>query len=587
MPLYSFTDYRDFEDRRERDIVIVGAGIAGLYCAWRLMRDDPSRKITLLERLNRTGGRLDTDLIEFPKGDVVREEEGGMRFNYGMQELMELFGALDLCDQIVDFPMSSAGNTNRYFIRGHNFTAQEAADSGQMIWSELYDLKPQEIGLSPTALITAIYNQIVLANGHTPKEGEQPEFWTRFRNKFTWKGIKLRDWQTWGLLADMGYSEECIEMLAQTIGFKGPFKGNGNAGDAFQILADFPKDPTYFTFRDGFSTLPNAILKDLLENSNVDVVLSTYVDSIDRGKGGFTVHSSQAPEYQNAQPGRPTLATHGRKVIIACATKAMKALFARSPALYEADHAPKIWEALSASLGMRLQKINLYFDHPWWENGTTGRKPVQYGPNFTDMPLNSAYPFYSLDAQSDLENGENGTTIRNAAAALTLYLDFTKTNFWNGLQKVGPMFTSDLQEQQNAKQPQTLYPASRAVVEAAKEQLSLLFGTTIVPEPVLTSYRLWDGEEDFGYAYHQWTIGADDVAYRDLLSNPTDHIYCCNESISDMQGWVMGSLRSANDALHHFGLDPLQGMACKTPPAPPSSAAAPDAESPRGTLWGL
>ncbi|MFT4595912.1 MAG: hypothetical protein ACI9TF_000149, partial [Paracrocinitomix sp.] len=32
------------------------------------------------ERLNRIGGRLDADIIEFEGGAKVREEEGGVRF---------------------------------------------------------------------------------------------------------------------------------------------------------------------------------------------------------------------------------------------------------------------------------------------------------------------------------------------------------------------------------------------------------------------------------------------------------------------------------------------------------------------------
>lgn len=72
------------------DDLIVGAGVSGLYCAWRLLKQDPNRKIAIVERLNGTGGRLDTDIIRIDdalgNGAVtVREEEGGMRFNYHME----------------------------------------------------------------------------------------------------------------------------------------------------------------------------------------------------------------------------------------------------------------------------------------------------------------------------------------------------------------------------------------------------------------------------------------------------------------------------------------------------------------------
>ena len=91
------------------EVVIVGAGVAGLYCAYRLLNEGKSKDVVIVERLNRIGGRLDTDLIKIKGADgkveTVRDEEGGMRFTYEMEELMALNGALDLCDQIVKFPM--------------------------------------------------------------------------------------------------------------------------------------------------------------------------------------------------------------------------------------------------------------------------------------------------------------------------------------------------------------------------------------------------------------------------------------------------------------------------------------------------
>jgi hypothetical protein len=91
------------------------------------------------------------------------------------------------------------------------------------------------------------------------------------------------------------------------------------------------------------------------------------------------------------------------------------------------------------------------------------------------------------------------------------------------------------------------------------KQLCLLFGATNLPAPILTSYRSWNGKDDFEYAYHQWRLNAKDSVTRDYLSKPYKDkgIYLCNEAISDMQAWVNGSLRSANLALAHFGIEPM------------------------------
>lgn len=593
----STLSFSDIQDAANYDVAIIGAGISGLYCAWRLLDNDPSLKVAIVERLNRTGGRLDTDIIDFKGGVQVREEEGGMRFNYGMHELMNLIKAMGLCDEIVDFPMGSADDTNRYFLRGHNFTVADAVASDNMIWSELYDLKTQEQGLSPSQIVTVAFDTILTENGITQKAGEPPEFWTNVREVLTWKGKTLNQWQLWGLLRDMGYSEECIQMLTETIGFAGPFKSMANAGDALQILADFPIDPQYFTFAKGFSTLPNTVVKCLEKDhgGNVDIMLSTNVDQIDDGKG-YRLSMTQAPDQLNASPviaGGTAKSIRADRLVIAAATKGMEDLFMQSPALRAAPDAQKLWDNIHSSLGMKLMKINLYFDSPWWENGLSQRPPVQFGPSFTGLPINSIYPFYALPekdrvARFDSADEQSSPDIRgDAAAALTIYCDFNNTNFWHGLQNIGPMFSSEMQDTQNAKVPQTLFGASQAVVDQAREQIGKLFGVTYVPTPVLTSYRLWDGQEDFEFAYHQWRLNVEDSAVRTYLAAPRDSLHFCNESISDMHGWVNGSLRSVNNVLATVGINPLPQDPC-TPVTTPKAAVGPEAKRGhrRVGLWG-
>jgi phytoene dehydrogenase-like protein len=567
------------------DVAVVGAGISGLYCAWRLLETDPAVTVTIVERLDRTGGRLDSDLVEIAQGEIIREEEGGMRFNFLMTELMRLNAALGICDQIVPFPMSTSDNSNRFSIRGRSFTLKDAEDSAQTIWGEIYALDERERGLSPTDIIFAVYRSVLMANGMTYSSCKNPEDWTRFRETALWRGVPMKDWQMWGLLRDMEYSQECIQMLSETIGFAGPFKSMANAGDAFQILADFSKNLNYFTFNRGFSTLPNAI-RDMLEarhSDRVTILLSANVDAIERSHDdGFALAITQADRPINA---RPRMASgevkrlEARQIVLATAAKGSQDLFQTSPALRDDADAGRLWDALHASLGMKLMKINLYFTAPWWHNGLTGRAPVSFGPNFTDLPINAVYPFYALPETGTTP--EAGTTpglglpaIRDAAAALTIYCDFDNTNFWHGLQNVGPMFDTPLQRQQSEKVPQVLYPASQKVVAEARRQLAALFGIGSVPEPVLTSYRLWDGDQDFEFAYHQWRLNTEDSVVREYLSNPVKGIYVCNEAFSDMHGWVNGSIRSSDLALAKLGgalfgrpIPPLENEACPPPDA--------------------
>src|SRR5947209_4648491 len=73
------------------DTLIVGAGMSGLYSAWRILHETSCQSVLIFDQSDRTGGRLDSDLIEFEHRETVKEEEGGMRFTFElMEDLMTL-----------------------------------------------------------------------------------------------------------------------------------------------------------------------------------------------------------------------------------------------------------------------------------------------------------------------------------------------------------------------------------------------------------------------------------------------------------------------------------------------------------------
>jgi hypothetical protein len=238
---------------------------------------------------------------------------------------------------------------------------------------------------------------------------------------------------------------------------------------------------------------------------------------------------------------------HASKVILAVASNALTNIYSSSPVFNESAQAEQLWSDIQSVVNMRLLKVNMYYEKTWWEDKDYVDPSIKFGPSFTDLPINSVYPFYSLKGPDD----------DNRPAALTIYCDFNNTNFWQGLQNIGPYFNSELQQKHN-KPPQVLFPASVAIVKEATKQITELYQPKCpIPEPVLTSFRLWGGESDFGYAYHQWGLNADDKGVMQRLVEPICDIYVCNEAYSDMQGWVNGSLRSADRVLSKFNIVPL------------------------------
>ena len=331
-------------------------------------------------------------------------------------------------------------------------------------------------------------------------------------------------------------------MLSHTLGFLGPFLSLANAGEAFQILEDFPPSAKFHTFRDGFSIVPNTLV-DRIEKLGGKIFLSSNVDLIDRiagTKGDYRLDLTQAtpPEepsgpYPNPDARRKEI--HTSKVVLAVASKALRSLYTTSPALHAQGNPSQLWANLSSVQNMRLMKINLYYDHIWWPSSgdPDSKNQLLYGHSFSDTALGSVYPFYALD---------NPDT---SPAALTIYCDFYNTDFWQGLQNVEPLFNSPLQKK-HSQSPHVLFAASEAIVAEVTRQFQNLFRIPDVPRPILTSFRNWDGEGDFGYAYHQWGLSVNDRHVIAELVEPVPGVYTCNESYSDMQGWVNGSLRSAD-----------------------------------------
>ncbi len=521
------------------DVVIVGAGISGLYCAYRLLKADPSTKVVVLDRLNRVGGRLDTDIVTIydDRGNPVqvKDEEGGMRFNQSATELLALLAELGMTDQQVPFPMGDANNF--YHLRGRTFTVAQAAANDNALWGEIYNLRREERGKSPDDIRTAVYDYLVTSNGAEVPADPSPEFWQRFRLDFTFQGTPLKDWGLWALYRAYGLSEECIAMCADTAGFAAPFYSLVNAGEAYQILEDFPANPQFSTLRDGFGSLPNAVAQRV-ESMGGTIQLSVCVDSIERTGTGLTVTVA----------GDTKASIGCDRVILALPATALQQLQAKSPALNEVGNpqADVLTADLETVVPMRLCKVNLYYSDAWWRDGTEFSSPhIANGPSFTDLPMGAVYAFNPM-AAGDIDG----------PAPLTIYCDFTKTNFWESLQSLEPKFDSPLQRQ-HEQDPEVMFPASQAIVDEATWQLTEMFDMSI-PEPVLTSFRLWGGEHQFGFAYHQWARHADDRAVIARMISPVDNVYICNEAFSDDQGWVNGSLRSCNLVLgNHFGIGPL------------------------------
>ncbi|HAZ25822.1 MAG TPA: amine oxidoreductase, partial [Algoriphagus sp.] len=155
------------------EVLIVGAGMSGLFTAWRLLKEKPTTKVTILEKMGQVGGRLETTFVDIKGHDgktyKVHDEEGGMRFVPRGKGMEHLWGLIDAINEenkkypeaqlnTVDFVMGD--DNNRYYVRGKSFSQAEAKKGNQAIWATLFNLAPNEQGKDPSDILKEVMNDI-------------------------------------------------------------------------------------------------------------------------------------------------------------------------------------------------------------------------------------------------------------------------------------------------------------------------------------------------------------------------------------------------------------------------------------------
>ncbi|MBL8508984.1 MAG: NAD(P)-binding protein, partial [Chitinimonas sp.] len=103
------------------DIAIIGAGVSGVYSAWRLKQAHPGKKIVVFEGSDHVGGRLLS--VQPPDIPNMVAELGGMRILPAVQPLItaliaELTQSLPPHEQIETYPFPVDQDQNLAYLRG-------------------------------------------------------------------------------------------------------------------------------------------------------------------------------------------------------------------------------------------------------------------------------------------------------------------------------------------------------------------------------------------------------------------------------------------------------------------------------------
>jgi monoamine oxidase len=114
-------------------IAIVGGGLAGLTCAYRLKQ--AGNRATLYEASDRLGGRCWTRRGDFAAGQIA--EHGGELIDQGHTEVRKLAQELDLdLDNLLSAEVN--GNEPFYYFDGQPYSFTQATEDLKQVWQQIH-----------------------------------------------------------------------------------------------------------------------------------------------------------------------------------------------------------------------------------------------------------------------------------------------------------------------------------------------------------------------------------------------------------------------------------------------------------------
>lgn len=527
------------------DIAIVGAGVSGLYSAWRLKRRLPEKKIVVFEGSNRVGGRLLS--VRPPDIDNMVAELGGMRTLPAVQPLIT--GLLAELNQgplkgspieTYDFPVDEPQNIA--YLRGTHIRLQDfTANPGEVP----YHLSFLERGGTAGSIVVNAIEQIVPGitdpnlNDHQRRE---------LARNGSFAGQPLYQQGFWNVLLRV-ISAEAYQLGVDAGGYESTLT-NWNAADALPwYLADFGIKPAYLAFKEGFDQVPKA-LADLFVADGGDVRLETRVDGFDWADSPDNGPDNGPENGIVLQVGNDTVAAH--TLILAMPRRSLELLAPSSPPLRD------IADLIRAVTPRPLFKLFTTYADPWWRaagymNAQGDFVPVEAGRTVTDLPVRQVY-YWPTD------DGTPAT--RGPSMLMASYDDGTNIGFWDGLRPQRGLawltgrevlepkarFIGDVDGDPGLAWHQ--YKPTQKMVDEAARQLATVHGLPYTPAVRNAAFRDW-GDDPFGGGWNSWNIGVKSWEVKEQIIQPLAprRLYICGEAYSDAQGWVEGALQTADAML--------------------------------------
>ena len=541
------------------DVAIVGGGVSGCYCGYRLLTADPaiptlremlkaSRRetlsVALFEASDRIGGRLWS--YRFPETPSLVADMGGMGFS---PLHANVYG---LCTNELNLKTKAADEfkvINLQYIRAHRYAFSDYKPDPR--WDRYYPeivpffLTDEEKRQFPTDLMLAAFIKAVPDVGalldELQKCGGDPDTALPIITKLNsilrtartaGTGLPLHDCGFWNLLSQNA-SQEAYDMATLSSGFY----SNTKNWNAYNLLLgatiDFSVMQAWTKLKDGYDALPKEMVRRFKELGG-EVHTGTRLLGLEpQGQAANAVLGMQLQAQGTVQTQL------ARNVILAMPQRAVRLLIEDTFLARQRQFVDELGTVTCEP----ASKLFLTFAEPWWTKVPTppGQTDatIQCGQSATDLPMRLCYY---------LGSEENGSSL-----LLASFTNSIGVEYWNGYL---PESRDGLFDRGPGRSP-LLFDPPAAMVAAVLRQLGVMHGLD-VPAPLSGKFVNWSGDP-YGGGLHFWNahVRSWEVMPRIRRPAPDANVFLCGEAFSAKQGWVEGAINTAEMTLEtYFGLPP-------------------------------
>lgn len=552
-PLWELCKVRD-----KIDYAIVGAGVSGVYIAWRLANSYPKSTIHVFERTDRVGGRLLT--AQLP-GTSLKAELGGMRYAPSQLIVSNLVEELPLAWEPFEYELNSL------HLRGAHIPNSQPNPSVGLP----YRLAANEQGKAPADLVKLAIKCALceVTFGSTAPETERVYLERKLKTlRAENVGISSFSAKEWDFVKQHGMLQDCYLfeggfwnllqyylsneafLLAHDgLGYES-LVANWNAAEAIPyFLLDF--DTTkYRTLKGGMEDLPLA-LATRFEALRADSLHDNH--RVTR----ITYDGSKEHPFILEYDGEVSGKCRARDVVVAIPKEPLKTLWSNLEG-FPAKERGELGLALESVAANPLFKLLLGYKWAWWNDGRA--IGACSGRVVTDLPIRQVYYF-----APESEQGR--------AMLMASYSDAHYVDFWRAL-LARPGEKRYLREIEEGNLDKTRvwwesYGATARMIRKAHRQVRQLYpqlaANDCIPDPYVGLVMDWSQDPYFG-GWHSWNVHYEAWKVRRTLRRPFANLgfHICGEAYSCEQGWAEGALRSAELVLKELGTPPPEWL--KFPP---------------------